>query len=130
MGALPLTAVNTRDLHSRAQQHQEGKRDKVMTNVIVEKPRHDLLKIPNSDLNQDDLNRHAGKTMLGELVVVTATPKGYEELGRKTVVGKTRQAPAIANGLLYLRDDREMDRRHRHSITSPHPEQHGERDAH
>jgi outer membrane protein assembly factor BamB len=47
-------------------------------------------------------------TMLGELVVVTATPKGYEELGRKTVVGKTRQAPAIANGLLYLRDDREI----------------------
>jgi outer membrane protein assembly factor BamB len=47
-------------------------------------------------------------TMQGELVVVTATPRGYEELGRKTVIGKTRQAPALANGLLYLRDDREI----------------------
>ena len=27
-GALPLTVLNTRDLHSRAQQHQEGRRDK------------------------------------------------------------------------------------------------------
>jgi outer membrane protein assembly factor BamB len=47
-------------------------------------------------------------TMPGELVVVTATPKGYEELGRKTVLGKMRQAPALAGGLLYLRDDREI----------------------
>ena len=37
-GALPLTVVNTRDLHSRGQQHQEGKRDKLITNLIVERP--------------------------------------------------------------------------------------------
>lgn len=47
-------------------------------------------------------------TMAGELVVVRATPKGFEELGRKQYVGKTRQAPALANGRLYLRDDREI----------------------
>jgi outer membrane protein assembly factor BamB len=47
-------------------------------------------------------------TMQGELVVVTATPRRFEELGRKRVVGKTRQAPALAGGLLYLRDDREI----------------------
>lgn len=47
-------------------------------------------------------------TMLGELIVVKANPSKYEELGRKTVVGKTRQAPALAGGLLYLRDDREI----------------------
>ncbi len=46
--------------------------------------------------------------MQGELVVATATPKRFEELGRKRVVGKTRQAPALAGGLLYLRDDREI----------------------
>ena len=34
-GALPLTCVNTRDLHSRGQQHQEGRRDKMITNLIV-----------------------------------------------------------------------------------------------
>jgi outer membrane protein assembly factor BamB len=47
-------------------------------------------------------------TMQGELVVVTATPKAYEELGRKTVLGRMRQAPALAGGLLYVRDDRDI----------------------
>jgi outer membrane protein assembly factor BamB len=47
-------------------------------------------------------------TVKGELVVVRATPKAYEELGRKEVVGFTRQAPALAGGLLYLRDDAEV----------------------
>jgi len=47
-------------------------------------------------------------TMTGELVVVRVTPKGYEEIGRKQVLGPTRQAPALASGLLYLRDDKEI----------------------
>jgi outer membrane protein assembly factor BamB len=47
-------------------------------------------------------------TIQGELVVAKANPRKYEELGRKTVIGKTRQAPALAGGLLYLRDDREI----------------------
>jgi outer membrane protein assembly factor BamB len=47
-------------------------------------------------------------TMKGELVVVRATPEKYDELGRATVIGTTRQAPALANGLLYLRDDKEI----------------------
>ena len=47
-------------------------------------------------------------TMKGELVVLAASPKGYEELGRATILGTTRQAPALSNGLLYLRDDKEI----------------------
>jgi outer membrane protein assembly factor BamB len=47
-------------------------------------------------------------TMKGELVVVRATPDKYDEIGRATVIGTTRQAPALANGLLYLRDDKEI----------------------
>jgi outer membrane protein assembly factor BamB len=47
-------------------------------------------------------------TMNGELVLVRATPKAYEELGRATVIGSTRQAPALAGGQLYLRDDAEI----------------------
>jgi outer membrane protein assembly factor BamB len=46
--------------------------------------------------------------MVGELVVVRATPKGFEELGRKQVLGPTRQAPSLAGGMLYLRDDKEI----------------------
>lgn len=44
-------------------------------------------------------------TMNGELVVVRATPKGFEELGRGEFIGSTRQAPALSDGRLYLRDD-------------------------
>jgi outer membrane protein assembly factor BamB len=47
-------------------------------------------------------------TVKGELVVARATPKAYEELGRKEVLGFTRQAPALAGGMLYLRDDAEI----------------------
>lgn len=47
-------------------------------------------------------------TMKGELVVVRATTDGFDELGRAKVLGTTRQAPALANGRLYLRDDREI----------------------
>ncbi len=47
-------------------------------------------------------------TMKGELVVVKASPKAYEELGRKVVIGKTRNAPSLAGGRIYLRDDKEI----------------------
>ncbi|MBI3467906.1 MAG: PQQ-like beta-propeller repeat protein [Planctomycetes bacterium] len=47
-------------------------------------------------------------TMEGELVVVRATPSKYEEIGRTTVVGSTRQAPSLAAGMLYLRDDKDI----------------------
>jgi len=47
--------------------------------------------------------------MSGDLVVVRATPKRYEEIGiTNGVIGATRQAPSLANGLLYLRDDSEI----------------------
>jgi outer membrane protein assembly factor BamB len=43
--------------------------------------------------------------MNGELIVVRATPKAYEELARADIGIRTRQAPALAGGLLFLRDD-------------------------
>lgn len=47
-------------------------------------------------------------TMKGELVIVTATEQKFEETARAEVLGMTRQAPVIANGRLYLRDDQEI----------------------
>ena len=47
-------------------------------------------------------------TMKGEIVVATISPNRYEELGRTTLLDTTRQAPALAAGLLYLRDDEEI----------------------
>ena len=47
-------------------------------------------------------------TMKGELVLVRATPERYDELGRATVLDSTRQAPALSNGRLFVRDDKEI----------------------
>ena len=63
LGALPLTVVNTRDLHSRGQQHQEGARDKMITNLIIDNYRRDPISVGHSELNQDKLNELADKTL-------------------------------------------------------------------
>ena len=47
-------------------------------------------------------------TMDGEFVMVKASPDGFVELGRQKLVGMTRQAPTLANGKIYLRDDSEI----------------------
>ncbi len=47
-------------------------------------------------------------TMAGELVLVRATPQEYQEIGRGPILGTTRQAPALAGGMLYLRDSKEI----------------------
>lgn len=63
LGVTPLTTVNTRDLHSRHQQHQQGAADKVFNNVIVESNRTDPLPVGRSERNQDGLNDIADKTL-------------------------------------------------------------------
>ena len=48
-------------------------------------------------------------TMKGELVLVKANPRKYEELARsKPLIETTRHAPALSNGRLYLRDGKEI----------------------
>jgi glucose-6-phosphate isomerase len=84
-GATPLTVVNTRDLHSRGQQHQEGRRDKLVTNVIVHSQRRDRLSIEKSDLDQDKLNDFAGKSYPEILTAAIAgTNQAYAEDRRPT----------------------------------------------
>ncbi len=63
LGATPLAAVNTRDLHSRHQQHQAGRRDKLINNVTVERYRFDSLPIGRRESNIDALNDIADKTL-------------------------------------------------------------------
>ena len=83
LGALPLTVVNTRDLHSRGQQHQEGARDKMITNLIIDSYRCDPLAVGHSDLNQDELNELAEKT-LPEIMdaAIKGTNQAYVEVRR------------------------------------------------
>jgi glucose-6-phosphate isomerase len=55
-GATPLTTLNTRDLHSRAQQHQQGRRDKLVTNLLVAAPPAEPLAIGPAPWNHDPLD--------------------------------------------------------------------------
>ena len=85
VGALPLTVVNTRDLHSRAQQHQEARRDKVINNLIVDNWRCDPLPVGASDWDHDKLDDLAERT-LPEMMdaALRGTNLAYEEDGRPT----------------------------------------------
>ncbi len=47
-------------------------------------------------------------TMKGEVVLIQASPKAFQETGRAKVCGQTRQAPALAGGMLYVRDGNEI----------------------
>lgn len=84
-GALPLTVVNTRDLHSRGQQHQEGRRDKLITNVIVDRVKRDRLLVGESEFNQDNLNQIADKTLADIMTAaIDGTNQAYRDAERPT----------------------------------------------
>ena len=86
-GATPLTVVNTRDLHSRGQQHQEGKRDRVITNLVVEQPASEVVEVPvaSESENQDDLNRLTRRGLTGLLAAaVEGTNQAYADADRPT----------------------------------------------
>src|SRR5262249_22211972 len=60
-GQTPLTTVQTRDLYSRGQQHQEGPRDRLINNLVVKAPKAVPITIQMADRNEDDLNAFARK---------------------------------------------------------------------
>jgi len=84
-GAMPLTVVNTRDLHSRGQQHQEGTRDKLITNLIVDQADRGPVPVGTSENNQDQLNELADKTLPDILsAAIQGTNQAYREDNRPT----------------------------------------------
>ncbi len=98
-GATPLTAVNTRDLHSRTQQHQEGVRNKVMNNVAVARPRCDELMVGMQDGDYDKLNELADKS-LPELMqaAIDGTNEAYHSDARPTTTITLPQTSEHAMG--------------------------------
>ena len=84
-GATPLTTVNTRDLHSRQQQHQQGRRDKLVNNVIVDKYRFDTLPIGARNSDPDSLNDLAAKSLPDIIAAAIAgTNQALRDDGRPT----------------------------------------------
>ena len=84
-GATPLTGVNTRDLHSRGQQHQEGRRDKLITNLLPGVPTSDPLTVPKRDDDFDRRNRFSGYKLSRILqAAIDGTNKAYADDNRPT----------------------------------------------
>ena len=84
-GPTPLTVVNTRDLHSRAQQHQEGARDKFIVNLIVDRWRREALPVGKQDWDQDQLNVIADRTLPEVMTAaIKGTNQAYREDSRPT----------------------------------------------
>ena len=80
-----MTTVETRDLHSRGQQHQEGVRDKLINNLVVKAPRSVPMAIGMADRNEDGLNALSRKT-LPELMeaALLGTNSAYAAVARPT----------------------------------------------
>lgn len=101
-GATPITAVNTRDLHSRGQQHQEGRRDKLITNVVARRPRHAPLRIGHSRYDQDELNRFENEEIPDLLSAAwKGTNRAYLEAARPTTDIILPRLDEFALGQLY-----------------------------
>jgi glucose-6-phosphate isomerase len=84
-GATPITVVNTRDLHSRGQQHQEGRRDKLITNLLPGTARSAPLKMLSHSLDHDQLNQLAGVDMSTILqAAIDGTNQAYADDRRPT----------------------------------------------
>ena len=84
-GATPITVVNTRDLHSRGQQHQDGARDKLITNVIVESPSTEPLPLSRTESDEDQLNQYAGRPLPAFLsAAIRGTNLAYAGADRPT----------------------------------------------
>jgi glucose-6-phosphate isomerase len=84
-GPTPLTTVQTRDLHSRGQQHQEGTRDKHITNLVVKTPRLPPIMVGMMDGNADDLNQFNRKSLPDLMdAALRGTNKAYAEVARPT----------------------------------------------
>jgi glucose-6-phosphate isomerase len=85
LGPTPITAVQTGDLHARGQQHQEGTRDKLITNLVVKTPRLPPILIGMLDGNGDDLNQYNRKGYPDLMeAALRGTNQAYAEVARPT----------------------------------------------
>jgi glucose-6-phosphate isomerase len=84
-GPTPLTTVQTRDLHSRGQQHQEGTREKMINNLVLKTPRQPPIAIGMADRNQDELNALSRKTFPDiRDAALRGTNQAYADCARPT----------------------------------------------
>jgi len=84
-GATPLTVAQTRDLHSRGQQHQDGTRDKVVNNLVVRQAKHPPVMVGMATHNEDDLNQYSRRGFPDlQDAAFKGTNEAYENAARPT----------------------------------------------
>ncbi len=84
-GPTPITSVQTRDLHSRGQQHQEGPRDRVINNVVIKAQSQPPIMIGMADRNEDGLNTYNRKGYPDVMsAAVRGTNQAYFDAARPT----------------------------------------------
>jgi glucose-6-phosphate isomerase len=85
VGPTPITAVCSRDMHSRGQQHQDGARDKVINNLVVKSCNNPPIMIGMSERNEDDLNRFNRKGLPDVMkAACEGTNAAYFDVARPT----------------------------------------------
>ncbi|MBI2805313.1 MAG: glucose-6-phosphate isomerase [Planctomycetes bacterium] len=84
-GPTPMTTVQTRDLHSRGQQHQEGMRDKVINNLVVKACVNPPIMVGMADRNEDELNQYNRKGLPDIMdAALAGTNRAYYDAARPT----------------------------------------------
>ena len=85
LGATPITTVQTRDLHSRGQQHQEGMRDKFINNIVVRAPAQPPITVGMADRNEDELNQFNRRSLPDIMqAALKGTNQAYYDAARPT----------------------------------------------
>jgi glucose-6-phosphate isomerase len=85
IGPTPLMTVQTRDLHSRGQQHQEGPRDKFINNLVVKAPVQPPITVGMADHNEDELNQFNRRSLSDMMAAaLRGTSQAYFEVARPT----------------------------------------------
>jgi glucose-6-phosphate isomerase len=101
-GATPITVVNTRDLHSRGQQHQQGRRDKLFTNLYAEQRGRRPIRLPRLKGDADGLNELAGTTLPEILAAARqGTDQAYAADSRHTTAIRLPRLDEASLGQLF-----------------------------
>jgi glucose-6-phosphate isomerase len=103
-GPTPVTSVNTRDLHARGQQHQQGTHDKAITNVFLRKPLRGELVLPALKDHFDGLDKLVGKNLHRLLVAAhNGTNQAYRLDDRPTIdITLAALTPYALGGLMQM----------------------------
>jgi glucose-6-phosphate isomerase len=84
-GPTPLTMVGPRDLPARGQQHQEGPRDRLITNLIVKNSKAVPIAVQMADHNEDELNQYNRKGLPDILnATLDSLRQAYYDVARPT----------------------------------------------